>query len=176
MPRFLFLNAIAVARTDGQEPFITCLKDLVMRYPSSDLGALAKDMLAMMGQGMESQQGGSVSDLAQKREDIIQEDSTLLAQTTLDEDIEPHVLIEIAADEKQLNDLLYQVALFNFAQFMIKDFDLQTFHNYTSTTSALRVSGFESKEECEWYIGLMQKDATLHKYFIDINAKIAVMH
>ena len=176
MPRFLFLNAIAVARTDGQEPFITCLKDLVMRYPSSDLGALAKDMLAMMGQGMESQQGGSVSDLAQKRENIIQEDSTLLAQTTLDEDIEPHVLIEIAADEKQLNDLLYQVALFNFAQFMIKDFDLQTFHNYTSTTSALRVSGFESKEECEWYIGLMQKDATLHKYFIDINAKIAVMH
>jgi hypothetical protein len=176
MPRFLFLNAIAVARTDGQEPFITCLKDLVRRYPTSDLGALAKDMLAMMGQGMESQQGGSVSDLAQKRENIIQEDSTLLAQTTLDEDIEPHVLIEIAADEKQLNDLLYQVALFNFAQFMIKDFDLQTFHNYTSTTSALRVSGFESKEECEWYIGLMQKDATLHKYFIDINAKIAVMH
>ncbi len=176
MPRFLFLNAIAVARTDGQEPFITCLKDMVMRYPNSDLGAIAKDMLAMMGQGMESQQGGTVSDLTQKRENVIQEDSALLAQSTLDENIEPHVLIEIAADEKQLNDLLYQVALFNFAQFMIKDFDLQTFHNYTATTSALRISGLESKEECEWYIGLMQKDATLSQYFIEIKAQIKVIH
>lgn len=176
MPRFLFLNAIAVARTDGQEPFITCLKDMVMRYPNSDLGAIAKDMLAMMGQGMESQQGGTVSDLTQKRENFVQEDSALLAQSTLDENIEPHVLIEIAADEKQLNDLLYQVALFNFAQFMIKDFDLQTFHNYTATTSALRISGLESKEECEWYIGLMQKDATLSQYFIEIKAQIKVIH
>lgn len=176
MPRFLFLNAIAVARTDGQEPFITCLKDMVMRYPNSDLGAIAKDMLAMMGQGMESQQGGTVSDLTQKRENVVQEDSALLAQSTLDENIEPHVLIEIAADEKQLNDLLYQVALFNFAQFMIKDFDLQTFHNYTTTTSALRISGLESKEECEWYIGLMQKDATLNQYFIEIKAQIKVIH
>lgn len=176
MPRFLFLNAIAVARTDGQEPFITCLKDMVMRYPNSDLGAIAKDMLAMMGQGMESQQGGTVSDLTQKRENVVQEDSALLAQSTLDENIEPHVLIEIAADEKQLNDLLYQVALFNFAQFMIKDFDLQTFHNYTATTSALRISGLESKEECEWYIGLMQKDATLSQYFIEIKAQIKVIH
>lgn len=176
MPRFLFLNAIAVARTDGQEPFITCLKDMVMRYPNSDLGAIAKDMLAMMGQGMESQQGGTVSDLTQKRENVVQEDSALLAQSTLDENIEPHVLIEIAADEKQLNDLLYQVALFNFAQFMIKDFDLQTFHNYTATTSALRISGLESKEECEWYIGLMQKDATLSLYFIEIKAQIKVIH
>lgn len=176
MPRFLFLNAIAVARTDGQEPFITCLKDMVMRYPNSDLGAIAKDMLAMMGQGMESQQGGTVSDLTQKRENVVQKDSALLAQSTLDENIEPHVLIEIAADEKQLNDLLYQVALFNFAQFMIKDFDLQTFHNYTATTSALRISGLESKEECEWYIGLMQKDATLSQYFIEIKAQIKVIH
>ena len=67
MPRFLFLNAVAVARTEGQEAFIVQLQELVERFGSTELGAMAKDMLAMMGQGMESQKGGSTGDLAELR-------------------------------------------------------------------------------------------------------------
>lgn len=38
MPRFLFLNAVAVARTDGQQAFVGELQDMVSRYPESELG------------------------------------------------------------------------------------------------------------------------------------------
>ena len=50
MPRFLFLNAISVARTEGQEAFIASLQHIVANHGSSEMGAMAKDMLAMMGQ------------------------------------------------------------------------------------------------------------------------------
>ena len=49
MPRFLFLNAVSVARTEGQAAFAEALRDMVSHYPESELGAMAKDMLAIDG-------------------------------------------------------------------------------------------------------------------------------
>ena len=129
MPRFLFLNAISVARTEGQEAFIASLQHIVANHGSSEMGAMAKDMLAMMGQGMESQQGTSTSSLADKRGQVTEQipdttDNTL--QWSEERDQPSIVLLRLPnTDEQALNDLLYEVALFNFSQFLIRDFDMQ---------------------------------------------------
>ena len=160
MPRFLFLNAITVAKTDGQDAFITQLRDMVNRYPESELGAMAKDMLAMMGQGMESQTSGSMASLQDRRAaeqtDEIEQDTTV--QFSDDRQQPSIVMLIIPQDEKQLNQLLYQVALFNFSQFMIKDFDLKAIPTFTQQHSVLQVSGFESMDEAEWYNDLLLKN------------------
>lgn len=164
MPRFLFLNAISVARTEGQEPFIASLQHIVANHGSSEMGAMAKDMLAMMGQGMESQQGTSTSSLADKRGQVTEQlpdttDNTL--QWSEERDQLSIVLLRLPnADEQALNDLLYEVALFNFSQFLIRDFDMQTMP-IVGEGSALRVSGFQNMDEAEWWIGLIQKNADM---------------
>ena len=170
MPRFLFLNAIAVAKTDGQDAFVEELRDLVNRYPDSELGTMAKDFLALMNQGLESQKGGTTSSLADKRTEeslVTEEDS--LADLTADANV-VHILI--AKDETTLNNLLYNVALFNFTHFMIKDFDLRTNLHFSSTLSALEVSGFDSPEEVEWYKGLLLADPDLQALFTQIHAEV----
>lgn len=164
MPRFLFLNAISVARTEGQEPFIASLQHIVANHGSSEMGAMAKDMLAMMGQGMESQQGTSTSSLADKRGQVTEQlpdttDNTL--QWSEERDQPSIVLLRLPnTDEQALNDLLYEVALFNFSQFLIRDFDMQTMP-IVGEGSALRVSGFLNMDEAEWWIGLIQKNAEM---------------
>lgn len=164
MPRFLFLNAISVARTEGQEPFIAALQHIVANHGSSEMGAMAKDMLAMMGQGMESQQGTSTSSLADKRGQVTEQlpdttDNTL--QWSEERDQPSIVLLRLPnTDEQALNDLLYEVALFNFSQFLIRDFDMQTMP-IVGEGSALRVSGFQNMDEAEWWIGLIQKNAEM---------------
>lgn len=164
MPRFLFLNAISVARTEGQEPFIASLQHIVANHGSSEMGAMAKDMLAMMGQGMESQQGTSTSSLADKRGQVTEQlpdttDNTL--QWSEERDQPSIVLLRLPnTDEQALNDLLYEVALFNFSQFLIRDFDMQTMP-ILGEGSALRVSGFQNMDEAEWWIGLIQKNAEM---------------
>ncbi len=164
MPRFLFLNAISVARTEGQEPFIASLQHIVANHGSSEMGAMAKDMLAMMGQGMESQQGTSTSSLADKRGQVTEQlpdttDHTL--QWSEERDQPSIVLLRLPnTDEQALNDLLYEVALFNFSQFLIRDFDMQTMP-IVGEGSALRVSGFQNMDEAEWWIGLIQKNAEM---------------
>ena len=164
MPRFLFLNAISVARTEGQEAFIASLQHIVANHGSSEMGAMAKDMLAMMGQGMESQQGTSTSSLADKRGQVTEQipdttDNTL--QWSEERDQPSIVLLRLSnTDEQALNDLLYEVALFNFSQFLIRDFDMQAMP-IVGEGSALRVSGFQNMDEAEWWIGLIKKNAEM---------------
>ena len=166
MPRFLFLNAVAVARTDGQDAFVVALKDMVSRYPESELSAMAKDMLAMMGQGMESQKGELKSDLEQLRaesEEESQETDETIAYSK-NRNTQSLILLELPeADEAKLNKLLYEVALFNFSQFLIRDFELQKMPVWQEGC-ALRISGFESLDETTWYLGLVAKNEDLSRF------------
>jgi hypothetical protein len=131
---------------------------------------MAKDFLALMNQGLESQKGGTTSSLADKRTEeslVTEEDS--LADLPADANV-VHILI--AKDETTLNNLLYNVALFNFTHFMIKDFDLRTNLHFSSTLSALEVSGFDSPDEVEWYKGLLLADPDLQALFTQIHAEV----
>lgn len=174
MPRLCFLNAVAVAKTDGQKSFAACLQDMVERYPENELSAMAKDMLAMMGQGMETKQGGTTSNLADQRltqTDMVQQDS-VSAEWSKERREPTWVYILVAHDETVLNSLLYEVAVYNFSQFLIKDFDLKKIPDFTVSNSVLALSGFDSMDEAEWYINLLQEDAGLSILFKENQAII----
>ena len=174
MPRFLFLNAVSVARTEGQEAFAEALRDMVSKYPESELGAMAKDMLAMMGQGMESQKGGSTGNLAALRGETVpaeaeeEQSGEEESQWTEERNVASVVLLVLKeADETLLNQIQYEVALFNFSQFLIRDFDLQKMPVF-GTGCALRVIGFTTLDEAEWWAGLVGQNAELTS-FLQLN-------
>ena len=170
MPRFLFLNAVSVARTEGQAAFAEALRDMVSHYPESELGAMAKDMLAMMGQGMESQKGGSTGSLVSRRVETVvpeeEEDQSGVEETvwTEERNVASVVLLVLKeTDETLLNQIQYEVALFNFSQFLIRDFDLQKMPVF-GTGCALRVIGFTTLDEAEWWVGLVRQNAELTSF------------
>ena len=174
-PRFLFLNAIAVARTEGQEPFVAALQELVDNYGSSELGAMSKDMLAMMGQGMESQKGGSTGDLAELRNQTEAPDAAddeASKQEWSEDRKQPSVVVLILPtnDEQALNELQYEIALFNFSQFLIRDFELQKMPVW-GEVAALRISGFTDLDEAEWWIGLLQQNEEMQSVLQGIQIK-----
>ena len=173
MPRFLFLNAIAVAKTDGQDAFVIQLQDMVTRYPDSELASMAKDMLALMGQGAESQVG-DISSLQAKRNAEPTQETTDSVEVTFDptRNTPAMLLLVINQDEQQLNQLLYDIALFNFSQFMIKDFDLKQEFLFAKDQSAVIVSGFEKLDEAEWYHNLLTKNAEISQKLIANNAQV----
>jgi len=177
MPRLLFLNAVATAKTDGQEPFISCLKDMVQRYPENELSAMAKDMLAMMGAGMEAQQGTTTSTLIDQRAVEIAEEETR------EEDVQfsnqrgesSMVYIVIMENDTALNNLQYQVALYNFSQFLIKDFEIRKIAIFSYEHSAIELSGFVSMDEAEWYISMLQSNADMQALLTRLNAQVVAI-
>ena len=174
MPRFLFLNAIAVAKTEGQAPFIDALQDMVARYPENELSAMGKDMLALMGQGAESQQG-DLSSLQTRRQIEIEIDNTV-DSITVEFDSERNttslVLLMMPQDEVQMNQLLYDIALFNFSQFMIRDFDIKQRPAFTMELSALQISGFEKMDDAEWYCNMLKKNDEMQASLISHGVRV----
>ena len=176
MPRFLFLNAVSVARTEGQKAFVAELETLVEKYGETELGAMAKDMLAMMGQGMQTKKGGTTGNLADLRDKTAEtqdkaEETDAQQQWSEDRKQASVVLLILpAADEQALNELLYEVALFNFSQFLIRDFDLQQMPIFKET-SALRISGFADMDEAEWWIDLIRKNTDMQRVLVGIEIK-----
>ena len=176
MPRFLFLNAVSVARTEGQEAFTAELRAIVEKHGETELGAMSKDMLAMMGQGMESKQGGATGSLAEMRG---QTDSSTAEEEAGSQELQwsedrkqPSVALLVLpqADEQALNEVLYEVALFNFSQFLIRDFELQKMPVF-GEGCALRISGFADLDEAEWWTGLVQQDAHMQSVLLGVEIK-----
>lgn len=167
MPRFLFLNAVATARTDGQQAFVASLQDMVQRYPENALSAKAKDMLSMLGQGIESQKGGATSTLEDMRRNEDEnenedEHKDEKHQWTEARNVPSVVVLSGIEDEQAYNEVQYEVALFNFEMFMIRDFDLT---KYTSPRGiALKVGMFDSMDDAEWWMGLVHQNAQLSDY------------
>lgn len=170
MPRFLFLDAISVAKTENQEAFVNKLRQLVERYPESEQASMSKDMLAMMNEGLESHNSNDTTSLIERRSDSMLEglQDDLREQSFSSERAEQSVVLIIAAvDEQELNYLLYQIALFNFTQFLIKDFDLTKLMQFNVQESAIKVSGMESYDEALWYSTLMQNNQELIQLFTE---------
>jgi hypothetical protein len=72
------------------------------------------------------------------------------------------------------NQLLYQIASFNFSRFMIKDFDL-AINKMDSVQSALSVTNLESYDEADWYAKSIDSDATIAQFLIDFNVKKVII-
>ena len=162
MPKFAFLNALSIGKTQSEEPFFQALTELVEKYPQSDVTPMSKDILALMSQGREAQQGTTHGSILEKREELAQEeivDEELKNATFSAEKKTTHYLLLIPRNEDvNLNALLYDLAAFNFTKFMIKDYDLAKRSvgglTYISITT-------ESYEETEWYERTMLAEPTL---------------
>ena len=130
----------------------------------------------MMGQGLESQKGGATSDLADLRQQTEEpsdaSDASDSTQVWSEDRKQPSVVLLIMpkAEEQALNELLYEVALFNFSQFLIRDFDLQKMPVF-GEGCALRISGFADMDEAEWWVDLIQKNPEMQQTLEDIKIK-----
>ena len=163
MPKFLFLKALSVGKTESPESFGICLEELIKKFPESDVTALAKDMMAMIKQGEKSVQGKSQGTLLARRNEVQQADSTEITapQNFSKEKFSRHRILLLGnLDKDKANNLLFEVASFNFNRFLIKDFDL-TFYKLDSVRSGLNVSNLESYEEAIWYLNSLETDSLL---------------
>jgi hypothetical protein len=162
MPKFAFLNALSIGKTQLEEPFYQALTELVEKYPQADVTPMCKDILALMSQGREAQQGSTHGSILEKREELAQEemvDEELKNATFSAEKKTAHYLLLIPRNENvNLNSLLYDLAAFNFTKFMVKDYDL---NKRTSAGLTYICVGTESYEETEWYERTMLAEPTL---------------
>lgn len=159
MPKFIFLEALTYV-TEGNVPtFKNLLQEIPDRFPESDVSPLSNTWLQGINEGRELKKGeGNVRGWLQTR--LLSSDTIPTAaaiENTLQfrfEALTPHLLlITFPLDIVDANQLLFEVARYNFNTFSVRDFDimLQKYGNL----GILRISGFENLEEANHYRNLI---------------------
>jgi tetratricopeptide (TPR) repeat protein len=177
MPKFMFLEALSLGKTQSDEKFEAALSNLVEQYPNSDVSAMSKDILALLRQGLVAQEGQTHGSLLSRRNDAelaafaeAQGGEAATLSYSTNKTGKHRLMLITAAEPDDLNRLLYQIASFNFSRFMIKDFDLNI-HTLDKTATVLSVMGLDSYEEAIWYKTTLTADSLMNNLLTQMHVE-----
>ena len=126
MPKFMFVNALTYAQTNDSKNFTAKLKELVEKYPAADVVPLANEMLKGILSGKSLVAGGPMRgmiwDVPFTGQDYGNIDTTLTFVDNPKTDYQVMLIFDPAKVNR--NDLIYNVADYNFSTFILKAFDL----------------------------------------------------
>ena len=165
MPKFMFIDALAYVTQKDYDHFKSTLKDLLKRYPETDITPTASSIVKQLNQGRKPN-SGAVNARGMLWTMRLGNDST-------PQDIEKHFtpfkeeldkpqlfLLVYSVDSVSPNQLLYEVAKHNFSTFKVKDYDLEqmTF----GELGLLAVKGFANYDEVTHYRTVFEQDKSLN--------------
>lgn len=166
MPKFLFLHALSFVQDGDGEAFKEALEHLTTDYPDSDVSPLASLILKGAREGRQLQLGSTMKSMAWStslrgiNEDGVVTDSTMVFSDA--EDVPHLLLLAFKTDSLEMgrNNLLFEIAKFNFENYLVKDFDLE-FIDTGNGLTVLVISGFADLYELEDYHDRMDASPSL---------------
>ena len=130
MPKFMFIDALSYLTEKDHDKFKETLKDMLQRYPQTDITPVASEIVKQLNQGRRLEGGGS-NMRGMLWSTRLSNDTTPQALertfTPFAEDNDkPQVFILLyPQDSINGNMLLYEVARHNFNSFRVKDYDIE---------------------------------------------------
>lgn len=160
-PKFMFMNAMSDLQQGDQSSFLTQLKEIVSKYPENEISELA----GLIAQGLQEGRlltSGSLGSIWSRRlattEDVVIADS--LRQPFSAERYTPFNFV-LAYEEGTVNDnqLLFEVARYNFSKFIVRNFDITT--SKQNGIGMLHVKGLMSFDEAYQYMHRLYADTEM---------------
>ena len=163
LPKFMFIHALAYVTERDFEGFRSTLKEMLERYPQTDMTDIVSSMLRQIAQGRTLQGGGSNvrgmlwSTRLTNDSLSLEELEQRFTPFSEGQDKPQYYVFAYPTDSVSANELLYTVALHNFNSFVVKDFDLEqmTF----GRIGLLLVKGFENFYELTHYKSVLENDS-----------------
>lgn len=175
MPNFTLLNALTYAQTRDAGGLMTSLTDLTENYPKADITPLANEILNRVKEGKIILSDGSpITDFnwekAYVSTDTTQTGTRKVLQYSDTLDV-PYILLFMFKPKTiDRNDLLYQVADYNFSNYVIQTYDLS--FDTDPPYEVLQVKGFQSFAAIRSYLN---KAFNENKLIQDIDPSIFIL-
>ena len=159
LPKFVFIDALSYLTEGNNDKFKERLTELLQKWPDTDMTPMAGSIVKNLNAGRVPHQGlsnsrGMIWDLRLSEN----QDEPLAADgqpANFERDPEkPHFLvIAFPRDSVNSNQLLYDIARFNFSSFTVKDFDLESMR--FGNIGLIIVKGFDNLRQLERYRTVM---------------------
>lgn len=159
LPKFVFIDALSYVTEKKYDTFQERLQYLLDKWPDTDMTDLAGGIMRRLKQGL-TPQGGAGNTRGMIWDMRLTNDSTLIAAEDgqpaafeRDPDKPQYLVLAFNRDSVSANQVLYDVARFNFSSFAVRDFDLEpmAFGN----VGLLVIKGFANQRELDRYRMIM---------------------
>lgn len=162
--KFLFIHAMTQLYQGNQRQFLQELKELISRYPQSEITEMAQHIVKGMQDGrlLSNEKYDATNIWERRNRPFAESDSAAVAQRLNPERFCNFVFM-LAYPEHSLdeNQLLYEMAQYNFTSFMVRNFDIETVHD--NGLGELLVKGFLSFDEVHAYTQRLFSDPHMAK-------------
>lgn len=160
LPKFVFIDALSYLTQGDNDKFRERLTYLLDKWPETDMTPMAGAILKGLKEGRQPNSGmsnarGMLWDirLSDTEEGLASDGQP--ANFERDPEKPQYLVLAYARDSVNANQLLFDIARFNFSSFVVKDFDLEqlSFGNI----GLLVVKGFANLRELEHYRNVMAR-------------------
>lgn len=155
MPKFAFLNSLSYAQTKDAKSMEQHLTKLLVDYPQADVVPLATSILKNIKDGKIILADGTPLSgmdwtMAYSNDSIFDGNNSKEVEFRVDAD-QPHVLLLMFKPKSiDRNELLYEVADYNFSNYVIQTYDLK--FDDDPLMSSLEVNGFKDFGAIQSYV------------------------
>ena len=170
--KFMFIQAMSQLYTGQRDSFLVTLKTVVEKYPQDEITEIAKSIVKGIQEGrLLADDKYDASGIWARRSITAQQDSAAESHELSDERLCNFIFL-LAYPEKSLdeNRLLYEMALYNFSNFTVRNFDLNI--ETQDGISQMRVGGFLNFNEAHAYAQKLYADPHMGSILEGIRAVI----
>ena len=159
LPKFVFIDALSYLTEGDYVQFKDRLSELLQKWPDTDMTPMAGSIVKNLNAGRVPHQGmsnsrGMIWDLrlSDNQDEEIAADGQP-ARFERDPEKPQYLVVAFPRDSVNSNQLLYEIARFNFSSFVVKDFDLEpmSFGNI----GLIVIKGFDNLRQLEKYRTVM---------------------
>ena len=160
--KFLFIEGLSLLNEGDGDGCISRLKEVVERYPSSEVSEMAGMIIKGVNEGRRLHGGKfDIGDVWSRRDITLSADST--RQDTLSTRTDMNFVFILAYEPDSVdvneNQLLYNMARYNFTNFLVRNFDIQIDEDHG--LRRMLISGFLSYDEALQYARQLYADETM---------------
>jgi len=151
-PKFLFIEGLSLLNEGDSKGCVERMKQVVENYPESEVTDMAGMILRGVQQGR-ALYGGKfdMNDVWSRRSaELASGDSTQVDTLVFERKTNHIFLLAYQPDSVNQNQLLYEMAKYNFSNYLVRNFDIVTDQD-PNGLSRMLISGFLSYDEARQY-------------------------
>lgn len=150
--KFIFIDGMRMLNQGDDKGCLERMKEIVEKYPQSEVSDIAGSIVNGVKEGKSLKGGGfdALSIWERRTVMTIQNDSAEVAQALSTERDVPFIfMLAFPEDSLNANQLLYDLAKYNFTNFLVRNFEINI--EYENGIGRLEVRGFQNYDEAWQY-------------------------
>ena len=162
-PKFLFVNGLSLLNEGDAKGCLEQMKTVVEKYPQSDVTEMAGMIVKGVQEGRPLHGGKfDLGDVWSRRDITLAADSTNTDTLSAERNTDFLFIIAYEADSVNENQLLYELARYNFTNFMVRNFEMNVEkENYVHR---MLIGGFMNYDEALQYARQLHSDEAMRPH------------